>query len=321
MIHTSASAAKKTVANMCKSIFPGTKIAKKLSYHAMTPTIAIVGAGRVGRALARKLREKDWTIAAVVARSESSARSAVRAIGAGRPQDQLSRRVLDADIILIATPDDAIRAVAAKLAELGGQECRGKIIIHTSGALDTAALEPLSLAGAATASMHPLQTFGGRGAPPLEGVVFVIQGHRRAQAAARKIVHALGGLPIALRASAKPAYHAAGNFASAYLLTMIRTGVQILMSLGFSRRRAKMALLPLVDQTLANFKRFGAHAAWTGPMARGDYATISRHMRSLAASPREFAEAYAALARLSARVLAARPEHTLQQLNRVLSKG
>ena len=287
----------------------------------MLPTIAIVGAGRVGRALARKLHENDWTIAAVVAGSESSARSAVRVIGAGRPQHQLSRRIFDADIVLISTPDDAISGVAAKLAQLGGQECRGKIVIHTSGALDHTALDALARAGAATASMHPLQTFGGRGAPPLEGVAFVIQGHRKAQAAARKIIHALGGVAIALQAGAKPAYHAAGNFASGYLLAVIETAIRILMSLGFSRRRAKMALLPLIHQTLANFERFGAHAAWTGPIARGDYATVSRHMRSLAASPREFERAYAALARLSARVLTAWPKQTLQQLNRVLPKN
>ncbi|HEV2289860.1 MAG TPA: DUF2520 domain-containing protein [Candidatus Acidoferrales bacterium] len=286
----------------------------------MTSTIAIVGAGRVGRALGRKLRDSGWTIAAVVARSKSSARSAVRAIGAGRPQHGLSWHVFEADIILIATPDDEIHAVAAKLAQFGREECRGKVAIHTSGALDNTTLDPLARAGAATASMHPMQTFGGRGAPPLDGVAFVIQGHRRAQAAARKIVHALGGVPIALAPSAKPAYHAAGNFASGYLLTVIETAIRVLMSLGFSRRRAKMAVLPLIHQTLANFERFGAHAAWTGPISRGDFATVSRHAHSLAAFPKEYQQAYAALARLSARVLAARPKQTFQQLNRVLSK-
>ncbi|MFZ0211502.1 MAG: DUF2520 domain-containing protein [Candidatus Acidiferrales bacterium] len=286
----------------------------------MTSTIAIVGAGRVGRALGRKLHDLGWTVSSVVARSESSARSAVRVIGGGRPQHKLTRRVLDAEVVLIATPDDAIGGVAAKLAQIGGEEWRGRIVIHMSGALDNTALEPLAHAGAATASMHPLQTFGGRGAPPLAGVAFVIQGHRRAQAAARKIARALGGVPIALRPSAKPAYHAAGAFVSGYLLALVETGIQILTRLGFSRRRARMALLPLIHQTLSNFERFGARATWTGPISRGDYATVSRHMRSLAAWPREFEQAYAALARISARVLAVRPKQTLQQLNRVLSK-
>lgn len=283
-------------------------------------TIAIVGAGRVGRVLGRKLRAQDWTIGAVVTRSFATARTAVRAIGAGHPYAGPTRRLLDADVVLIATPDDAIRDVATELARLGGEEWRGKIVLHTSGALDDGVLAPLARCGAATGAIHPLQTFGKRGVPPLEGVVFAIQGSRRALQIARRIARLLGGFPVVLRAGAKPAYHAAGAFVSGYVLAQMESATSILMRLGFSRRRAKMALLPLLRQTLANYERFGARDAWTGPIARGDFSTVARHGAALAEWPGEFLQSYAALARLSARVLAPHPERTLRELHRVLPK-
>lgn len=286
----------------------------------MSPPIAIVGAGRLGRVLAQSLHRVDWKIGAVVTRSKSSARSAVRAIGAGYALAGVSSRVLQASVILIATPDDAIRDVATQLARIGGDEWRGKIVLHTSGALDDSVLAPLARRGAATGGIHPLQTFSGRSSPPLEGVFFAIHGDSRAQRVARRMARSVGGLPVSLRRDAKAAYHAAGTFASPSLLVVIECAMRILMGVGFSRRRAKMALLPLVRETLANFERFGAKESWTGPVARGDFSTVARHKAALAAEwPVEVQQAYSALARLSARLLAARPEETLRQLDRALS--
>ncbi|HEV2615275.1 MAG TPA: Rossmann-like and DUF2520 domain-containing protein [Candidatus Acidoferrales bacterium] len=283
-------------------------------------TVAIVGAGRVGRALGRSLRARGWHIGAVVTRSAATARSAIRAIGGGQPHGGATRRVLDADVVLIATPDDCIRDVAAKLARAGGEEWRGKVVLHTSGALDDRVLEPLARLGAATGTMHPLQTFSGRGVPLLEGVAFAIQGHGRAQQAARRIARALGGAPVKLRRASKPAYHAAGTFAAPYLLTLVEAATRILMRAGFSRRRAQSVLLPLIRQTLANYERLGARKAWTGPVARGDYSTVAQHRIALAEWPEEFSQSYAALARLSARVLATHAEETLRHLRGVLPK-
>ena len=114
----------------------------------MLPTVAIVGAGRVGRALGRRLSELGWRIGAVVCRSDAKARAAVRAIREGQPHSALTRQVVAADVILIATPDAAVRKVAGELARIGGEEIRGKVILHTSGALDRTALAPLERRGA-----------------------------------------------------------------------------------------------------------------------------------------------------------------------------
>ncbi|HKW88557.1 MAG TPA: DUF2520 domain-containing protein [Candidatus Acidoferrales bacterium] len=286
----------------------------------MRHTVAIVGAGRVGKALGLRLRQLNWKIGAVVTRSMGTARSAVRTIGEGRAQCKIGRQLLDADVILIAAPDVQIAAVAKQLAAAGREEWRGKIVMHTSGALDSSALSPLARWGAATGSMHPMQTFAGRSAPPLERIVFAIEGDKSAQRVARRIARRLGAFAVPIHGGAKPVYHAAGALVAGHGLALVEAAVRLVMRAGFSRRRAKAALLPLIRQMLMNFERFGAREAWTGPISRGDFSTVARHRQALSKWPTEYVQAYAALARLSARVLDSHPERTLRLINRVLSK-
>jgi predicted short-subunit dehydrogenase-like oxidoreductase (DUF2520 family) len=121
--------------------------------------LAIIGAGRVGRALGRGLRELGWKIGAVVTRSETSARRAVRFIGAGKACAGMTRQILASRVILIATPDDVIAAVARELARIGEEELRGRVVLHTSGAMDSDVLDAVRARGAMVGSMHPLQSF------------------------------------------------------------------------------------------------------------------------------------------------------------------
>src|SRR3989449_10807936 len=123
--------------------------------HEMPVTLAIVGAGRVGWVLGNRLHQLGWRIGAVVTQARATARAAVRAIGAGRPHAGLTRQVLGAGGVLIATPDGAVRRVAARLARMGGEEWRGKGGLDATGALDRAALAPLQGDGAAAGSLHP----------------------------------------------------------------------------------------------------------------------------------------------------------------------
>src|ERR1700693_4572421 len=172
----------------------------------MRGALAIIGAGRVGRALGRRLHELDWKIGAVITRNEPSARKAVRFIGAGKARATLSREVLASRLILISTPDDAIVKIAEELARIGAEELRGKVVLHTSGALNSGALKAVRNYGACVASMHPLQSFSGVGIPPLEDKVFAIEGDPVAICLARQIVRTLGGLPVQIAAGRKFLY-------------------------------------------------------------------------------------------------------------------
>jgi predicted short-subunit dehydrogenase-like oxidoreductase (DUF2520 family) len=335
----------------------------------MSCTISIVGAGRVGRALGKRLHERGWRIGAVVTRSKSTSRAAVRVIGAGAPYSMFgngfvrkpfrgselqlrqnrparsaapmrshtrgkyspSRRadpadiqisafgdLFAADVILFTTPDDALPSIAKSFAEAAGRALRGKIILHTSATLDRTVLAPLARCGAATGSLHPMQTFGGRVVPNLSGVIFAIEGDPKARRMARSIGRSLGGITVAISTRDKPVYHAAAVLAAGSAYPLIETGVRMLMRIGFTRARAMQTLVPLIRQIFHNIERIGPRAAWTGPLSRGDYAIVARHARVLRRYPREFRQSYAGLALLAGRVLAKNPTAALKQIDRAL---
>jgi predicted short-subunit dehydrogenase-like oxidoreductase (DUF2520 family) len=269
----------------------------------MPNSLSIIGAGRVGRALGRRLRELGWKVGAVVTRSEASARRAVRFIGAGKACAGLKRQILESRVILIATPDDEIAGVAHELARIGEEELRGRVVLHTSGAMDSTVLNALQQRGAKIGSMHPLQSFSGVTVPSLGGKVFAIEGETLAVRSARRIARALGGSPVRIAGSKKLVYHAAAAMAAGHVLAMEEAATQLLVSTGMKRSEAVRALLPLTRQVLENFERLGPRAAWTGPLSRGDYRVVRAHLEALAESPKEFAHAYEALNRLAARVL------------------
>ena len=249
------------------------------------------------------MRELGWTIGAVVTRNQSSARRAVRFIGAGTALVGLSRRVLASTCILIATPDGAIEEIANELARIGGEDLQGQVVLHTSGAMDSSVLHAARSCGASVGSMHPLQTFNGVTVPPLEGKVFAIEGDPMAVRTARKIARALGAAPSQIDARNKPLYHAAGALAAGHTLVVVEAAIQLLMSLGMKRTEAMRALLPMTKQVLQNYERLGPRAAWTGPLARGDYEVVAKHLNVLQQYSEEYRDAYDALNRLAERVL------------------
>jgi predicted short-subunit dehydrogenase-like oxidoreductase (DUF2520 family) len=283
----------------------------------MPGSLSIIGAGRVGRALGRCLRELGWKIGAVVTRSESTARRVVRSIGAGHAHAFLTRQVVAAQVILITTPDRCVAEVAEELARIGAEELRGKIVLHTSGALSSDVLDPLRQCGASVGSMHPLQTFSGVGVPPLDGKVFVIEGDAQAVRMARAIARALGAIPVHIDGSKKPLYHAAGALAAGNVLALMEAATRLMTAAGMKRREAVRALLPLTRQVLENFERLGPRAAWTGPLSRGDYGVVATHTEAMKDLPAEFAQAYEAVNRLAALVLAQDSAAMLAELEKI----
>jgi predicted short-subunit dehydrogenase-like oxidoreductase (DUF2520 family) len=267
------------------------------------------------------LRESGWKIFGVVTQSMPTARRAVRFIGEGQAFAGIARQALVPQNILIATPDSAIPQIAEELARASAEEWKGKTVLHTSGALASTVLEPLRIYGAAVGSLHPLQTFSGIGVPPLEGRVFAMEGDAAALRLARQMVRTLGGHALQLPVSGKGAYHAAASMAAGQVLTLMEAAANVMMSLGIKRRDALRALLPLTRQVLDNLERVGPRAAWTGPLARGDYGVIASHENALGDFPAEYRSAYEQLNRLAARVLSSNPEETILQLDELTAEA
>jgi predicted short-subunit dehydrogenase-like oxidoreductase (DUF2520 family) len=283
----------------------------------MENSLAIIGAGRVGSALGRCLRDLGWKIGAVVTRNEAGARRAVRFIGAGKPHAGMTRMILASRLILIATPDDEIAAVAQDLARVGAEELRGKVVLHTSGALDARVLDPVKACGAAVGSIHPLQSFSGVAVPSLEGRMFAVEGDAQAVSVARQIARALGGSPVKIPNGKKVLYHAAATMAAANVLAVEEAASQLLISLGMKRSQATRALLTLTRQVLENMEHLGPRAAWTGPLSRGDFRVIKAHLEALQDFPEEFAQAHEVLIRLAARLFSRDAAAMLAELKKI----
>jgi predicted short-subunit dehydrogenase-like oxidoreductase (DUF2520 family) len=263
------------------------------------PSVAIVGAGRVGQALGRLLAEAGYRIDAVACRTRRAAREAAGFVGAGRPISIRALGRLDADVALIATPDDAIRAVAERLAG-----AFTGVALHTSGALGASELEGLRAGGARVGSMHPLQSFATPelGVARVAGSVFAIEGDREAVAVARRIARDVGGRPVRLRAGAKALYHAAAVLAAGHVTALLDMSVEAMRAAGLDEEEALAAVLPLTRGTLANVEAAGTAGALTGPFARGDEGTIARNRAALEALDPRIAEVYDTLGARSRRM-------------------
>ncbi|UXY15690.1 DUF2520 domain-containing protein [Chitiniphilus purpureus] len=239
----------------------------------------LIGAGRLGRTLARAWRDAGCCeIGAVLCRDAAHARAAVGFIGAGQPMTGLTG-LPTAGLWLIATPDNAIAQVAGALAQAGGP-CAADLVFHASGVLDAGVLAPLARQGATCGSLHPALSFAEpqRALGDLPGTAWAVEGDPAALPRLEALALALGGLPFRLAPGGKAAYHAATVVASNYLVTLNVLAQQLAVQAGLDAGTAAAVLGPLMRRTLDNVLALGPAAALTGPIARGDGATVARHL-------------------------------------------
>ncbi len=222
----------------------------------------------------------------------------------------LGEAPLATEVVWITVPDDAIAGVASGLAQT--QDWRGRTVFHSSGALTSEVLKPLRAKGARVASVHPGMTFVRQAVPRLEGVPFGVEGDAAAVRLAKKIVRDLGGTAYQINARDKVLYHAFGAFASPMLVALMTALEQVGEAAGIKLSELKTMAAPLLRQTLANYLEHGAAAAFSGPLVRGDVATVRRHLAALKKVP-EAREAYVSLSRAAVKFLPAKNRAALKK--------
>ncbi len=282
---------------------------------AAKPQIAIVGPGRLGTALAVELARAGYRVREVISRgSHNSRRRASELARLVRARAAANHNApLDADLIWFCVPDREIVAAARKLAPL--TRWKGKIAFHSSGALASDELNALRLHGAAVASVHPMMTFVRGSIPSLKGVPFGVEGDAAAVRVARRVVDDLGGEVFTVRKPDKAAYHAWGSFASPLVVAVLVTAEQVARAAGLSAAEARRKMLPIVEQTVANYARLGPAGAFSGPVVRGDAAIIGKHLQVLRKVPGA-KEVYVALARVALHHLPVRNRKELEKVLR-----
>lgn len=261
----------------------------------MNVSLNIIGAGHVGRVLGRLLAGVDGiTVQDVLTRSPASAQAAVDFIGAGTPVASYAA-LRRADVTMLAVSDDQIGPACAALVAEGRQA--GAIVFHCSGALSSNLLLPASQAGASVASVHPIRSFAdpAQVAASFDGTYCGIEGDALALAFLTPALIAIGARPVPIDPAAKTVYHAAAVFASNYLVTVLDASLRAYQAAGIPEAVARELAGPLITETVANVLRLGAAPALTGPIARGDMATVARQQQAVAQWDAATGELYAAL--------------------------
>ncbi len=224
--------------------------------------VGILGLGRAGKALRNSLREAGHSVARL-------------SRGGAPPRGDL-------DLIVLAVPDDAIRGESRRLARQGAR-CR--IAMHLSGALDSSALAALGKTGASVVSFHPLRSFSGKPGESFHGCSVAIEGEPPAARTARRLAREFGASPWSVSRDAKPLYHAAATLAAGGTAALVAAASLAASAAGLPARAAQREFAALAASAAENVRRLGFPAGATGPLARGDRATLRLHRRALARDP------------------------------------
>jgi predicted short-subunit dehydrogenase-like oxidoreductase (DUF2520 family) len=237
------------------------------------PTVGIIGAGRVGKALSAALAGAGYTV--------------------------VPSRPTEAELLIFAVPDDALGPLVAHLAESGVFH-KGQVVAHTSGAHGAGILHPAVAKGARPLALHPAMTFTGTAADLdrlRAGISFGITAPEDVRPLARRLVADLGGTAEWVDEQRRAMYHTALAHGANHLVTLVNEALDRLRDAGVVH--PERVLEPLLRASLDNTLRLG-DAALTGPVSRGDAGTVAKHLDTLAAAAPDSVPTYLALARRTA---------------------
>jgi predicted short-subunit dehydrogenase-like oxidoreductase (DUF2520 family) len=276
------------------------------------PSVSIVGPGRLGTALATHLHSAGYRVCELIPHHRVSPQIRRLAQALTASATTLRRAEFRGNLVWLCVPDSCIEATAA---QLGSRQWNGKIVFHSSGVLTSDTLARLKKAGASVASVHPLMTFVQKTAPSLRGVWFAIEGDQLAVRVAKRAAKRLGGNPVTIRKQNKPAYHLFATLICPLLISLLATSEKAARLAGLSPAEARTRMLPIIRQTISNYRQFGPSASFTGPFARGDVETVCLQLKVLSRSP-GIRAVYVALAEAALQNLPHLRDHEIRRVLR-----
>jgi predicted short-subunit dehydrogenase-like oxidoreductase (DUF2520 family) len=242
------------------------------------PNLGFIGAGPVGTTFGVRLAEQGYRVAAVADISPASAERFAQRVPGCRVC-ATNQAVADAaEMVFITTADDFIPKVCADL-----RWRRDQAVVHCSGASTVQSLDSARRQGALTGSIHPCQSFAGieQAIANLPGSTFGIEAEEPLKSTLTGMARALKGDVVYLTSEDKVLYHAAAAIACNYFTTIVKLATGLWQNFGKTPADGVKAYLPLLRGTLTNMETTGFPKCLTGPIARGDVATIERHLVAL----------------------------------------
>ncbi|MBW1813781.1 MAG: DUF2520 domain-containing protein [Deltaproteobacteria bacterium] len=261
----------------------------------MKPSFAIVGCGRVGKALGKHLQSVGYSLTGISTQSMDSAEKAASIIGTKNFTSHSWEITKNADIVFITTPDGVIADVCTQLAKNKGFKSDA-VVLHCSGAHPSTILSSALECGTNIGSMHPLQSFSAESSGnTFEGIVISVEGDEKAVTVATQISNDLGSNCLTIKTDSKILYHAAAVVACNYLVALQDAAFKLMEKAGISKDDVFAVLSPLISGTLSNIEKSGTIKSLTGPIARGDIETITRHINGINDKAPEILSLYNAL--------------------------
>ncbi|HEY7024518.1 MAG TPA: DUF2520 domain-containing protein [Candidatus Limnocylindrales bacterium] len=242
------------------------------------PSIAFIGAGRVGTALGVAFARAGWRVVAVASRNEERRRRFQEMVAGARAFAEPVAVLDEAELIFLTVPDDVVVAAASNFSLYSGQA-----LVHTSGALPASVLAPAMAAGTSMGSFHPLVSFTelDRAIEDLKGATVALEGDASLLPLLAELAESIGAQPVLLPEGGKAAYHAAAMMAAGGLIGLLDAIAQVAVLAGLDEKTAVSVYAPLARQALANAERLGIDEALSGPFVRGDVGTVRSHLAVL----------------------------------------
>lgn len=242
------------------------------------PILGFIGAGPVGTTFAVRLAEQGYRVAAVADLSAASAQRLAERVTGCRVCTENQAVLEAAEVVFITTADDFIAKVCSGLKWRPGQTA-----VHCSGASTVQSLESARQQGALVGSIHPCQSFSGieQAIANLPGSTFGIEADEPVRTTLTGMAQALKGEIVYLSSEDKVLYHAAAAIACNYVTALVKLATDLWQNFGKSSADGVKAYMPLLRGTLNNMESVGFPGCLTGPIARGDVATIRRHLDAL----------------------------------------
>lgn len=249
-----------------------------------------MGAGALASGIARLLHGRGVRVSEIVSRpAVKSAQKAARLAHEVHAEAKtLATASFACDVLWFAVPDAAIVGVAKALARrLSRCEVRPKVVLHASGARSSRDLAPLAALGMATGSAHPMMTFVAGPPPDLTGAYFALEGAPEAVRRARSLARLLGARSFVLAPENKTLYHALGAMLSPMLAAELEAAAALGRRAGIAPRDLSRLMRPIIERTVSNVLSKGAAKSFSGPLVRGDVATVEAHLKALSRLPEE----------------------------------
>jgi len=284
-------------------------------------TIAIIGPGKVGTSIGILASRAGYRIAAIGGRNKGRTITAAKRIGNDVRTCSISEAAKKAHIVLLSVTDDVIEDICVRLAEQKNFKQKA-VVVHCSGTLSSNVLTAArDYCNCSIASMHPLQTFPtiNEAVKRIKGAYCFCEGDENAVSVIEQLAKNIGMKPVRISSKSKTLYHTAAVMACNYLVALMDSAISLAEHAGIDRKTAWLSLKPLVTATLDNINSMGTADSLTGPIARGDIKTVSRHLYELSSLDEALAAIYRSIGLYAAEMAATKGSITTKKAKKIKS--